>query len=102
MVSDSAKVELLLLEVSSHLNEAVTRREECKTLLLQDDLLEYRDWLASNLKLEENNGCLSKLLEAIEKYEAVRQLSDVIKAAASIKNKLEKMLNEAKEGLKQA
>jgi hypothetical protein len=90
MVSDSAKVELLLLEVSSHLNEAVTRREECKALLLQDDLLEYHDWLASNLQLEEKNGCLTKLLEAIEKCEAVRQLQDVIKAAALVKTKLEK------------
>ena len=102
-MDDSAKVAQLLLEVSSQLNEAVARREESKDLLdTADIVVDYRDYMAYDLRSRENNDCLLKLSEAIDRCEAIRQLPDVIKAAAFIKGKLEKMLNEAKDGLKEA
>ena len=103
IMDDSAKVAQLLLEVSSQLNEAVARREESKDLLdTADIVVDYRDYMAYDLRSRENNDCLLKLSEAIDRCEAIRQLPDVIKAAAFIKGKLEKMLNEAKDGLKEA
>ena len=102
VVADSTKVKSQLTQVSNHLNEAVANREESL-----DHLTEDRDWLIAKLqateaKMEENSSCLLELCEAIEKCQVIRQLSDVNKAMVSIKNKLEKMSNEASDRLKEA
>ena len=101
-VADASKVESQLVKVSNTLNEAVANREES-----QDHLTEDRDWLKAKLEetegnMEENRGWLSKLREAIEIYEGMKELSQANKAAASTKIKLDKMLNGAKVELKEA
>ena len=102
IVADSAKGELMLVEVSSQLNKAVGNREESQGHL-QTDI----DWLRAKLqateaKMEENIGCLSKLREAIDKCGDMKVLSQANKAAASTKKNLKKMLNEAKQSVKEA
>jgi ATP phosphoribosyltransferase len=52
--------------------------------------------------MEEHSCCLSKLREAIDKCEDIKELSQAIKAIVKIKTKLEKMFNEAKDRLKEA
>lgn len=102
VVADSLKVESQLVEVSNQLNEAVANREESQGHLKADC-----DWLRAKLiateaKMEENSCCLSKLREAIDKCEDMKELSQANKAIVSIKIKLEKMFNEAKDRLKEA
>ena len=58
--------------------------------------------LATEAKMEEHSCCLSKLREAIDKCEDIKELSQAIKAIVKIKTKLEKMFNEAKDRLKEA
>ena len=91
-----------MVKVSNQLNEAVANREES-----QDHLKEDRDWLKTKLevteaKMEENSNWLSKLREAIDVCEGMKELSQANKAAASTKIKLDKMLIEAKVELKEA
>ena len=52
--------------------------------------------------MEENRDCLSKLCEAFKMCEWMKQMSHATKAAASTKIKLDKLLNESKERLKEA
>jgi len=52
--------------------------------------------------MEENSEWLSKLHEAIDECEGMKKMSQATKAAASTKSKLEKMLNEAINELKEA
>ena len=102
VAAKSTKVKSQLLEVSNQLSKAVANREES-----QGHLTEDRDWLRSKLqaiesKMEENSDCLLKLRETMEKCEDIQQLSDANKAMVSIKLKLDKMLNEARDRLKEA
>ena len=90
------------MKVSNQLNEAVANREASQEHLTVD-----RDWLKAKLeeteaKIEENSEWLSKLREAIDVCEGMKKMSQATKAAASTKSKLKKMLNEAKNELKEA
>ena len=92
----------MVVELSNQLNEAVANREAS-----QEHLTEDRDWLKAKLKqteakIEENSDCLSKLRDAIDKCEDMKELSQATKAAVSFKTNLENMLIEAKIKLKEA
>ena len=101
-MADSTKVKSQLTQGFNQLNEAIANREES-----QEHLTEDRDWLRSKLqviesKMEENSDCLLKLRETVDKWEDIQQLSDATKAMASIKLKLEKMLEDARNRQKEA
>lgn len=83
----------MVVEVSNQLNEAVANRETS-----QEHLTEDRDWLKAKLKeteakIEENSGCLSKLRDAIDKCEDIKELSQATKAAVFFKINLKKDVN---------
>ena len=101
-MADSTKVKSQLTQGFNQLNEAIVNREDSHEHLTED-----RDWLRSKLqaiesKMEENSDCLLELRETMEKWEDIQQLSDANKAMASIKLKLEKMLEDARDRQKEA
>ena len=101
-MADSTQVKSQLTQGFNQLNEAIANREDS-----QEHLTEDRDWLRSKLqaiesKMEENSDCLLKLRETVDKWEDIQQLSDANKAMASIKLKLDKMLEDARDRQKEA
>ena len=101
-MADSTQVKSQLTQGFNQLNEAIANREES-----QEHLTEDRDWLRSKLqviesKMEENSDCLLKLRETVDKWEDIQQLSDANKVMVSIKLKLDKMLEDARDRQKEA